>query len=437
MGYAHPNATTSSESSSAACFTSIRIYHTHQHSSTLFHNDLRSFTLRRTLSYSFTLSRNGSNSDKIRITRSDTVIHTHLTAPTLCLQPFQTTPGSGNRKRKFGEEEAFDPSAAAAAASASATAFAINVEAQLAAVAKGGGSVDDFDADAAASGNGPPASKTPKRSRLSLAGLPSTLRERTNSLVSRGKTVRGMVRTVSARSLMVRRSARKKGNMTASREYFGSPGRAKSSSHLWCESLPEEDKERLAHMPRAELDRREAIHELVQGEDVFVTNLAHTINVYQKPLLHTVPGMTQAQLERIFANISVLFKLHEELNVCLQRSRRQDGDCPVGRILSQWLPGCAEAYKLYCANQPKSKYVLSVLKSNRRFREVDETARDLPQSNKKNLAALLDAPRVRLQNYRLLLQRILKVCVCDICLCFLYSLGALYHLFCIFSMLIV
>jgi hypothetical protein len=244
---------------------------------------------------------------------------------------------------------------------------------------------------------------------MSLAGLPSAVRERKNSFVSRGSDrVKGLVRTVSARTLMPRRSARKK-SMTASREYYGSPSRAKSSSHLWCETLPEEDKERLLAMPRAELNRREAIHELVQGEETFVALLGHTIKVYQIPLLRVVPTVTPAQQQRIFANIDNLLTLHTQLRSSLQRARSEDGACPVGRILATWLPSCTEAYKIYCANQPKSKYVLSVLKRNRQFCELDETARDLPHSNKKNLAALLDAPRVRLQNYRLLLQRVLKV----------------------------
>lgn len=272
----------------------------------------------------------------------------------------------------------------------------------------------DRDADfgaptSTASADGAKRSKFAKRSRMSFAGVPSALRERTNSLVHSGsKRMSNIFRGVSKSSQSLRRSSRQPKAETASRGYFGEPKSqgSKINAHLWSDTV---SKEVVAELPKSELDRREAIHELLQGEEDFFKLMDLVVKAYKKPMV-SLNVITPAQQKRVFSNLQEsLLPLHENLSKSLNTARTPDGICPVGQILSQWLPTCTEAYKEYCANQPKSKYLLSILRRNPNFVNVDRTATDIPLMQKKNLTALLDAPRVRLQNYKMFLRRIFKV----------------------------
>lgn len=156
-----------------------------------------------------------------------------------------------------------------------------------------------------------------------------------------------------------------------------------------------------------EINRQEAIFELVQGEQDLVEDLKLAKKAYHDPMLK-LSIMTEEELNQIFGTLDSLIPLHEDLLSRLRDARKPDGSTEhVGHILTDWLP-CLSSYTPYCSNQVKAKALLDQKKQDRRVQDFLQRCIQSPFSRKLDLWNFLDIPRSRLVKYPLLLREILK-----------------------------
>eukprot|EP00049_Salpingoeca_infusionum_P002466 m.57217 g.57217 ORF g.57217 m.57217 type:complete len:568 (-) comp11593_c0_seq2:375-2078(-) len=236
-----------------------------------------------------------------------------------------------------------------------------------------------------------------RSSRLSLSRRLSTssMRERASSLVSPMKRgVKALTRS------MKERKRADTCSQASAREFYGKPLR--ESDKTWCSTqIPET----LKALSKREINRQEAVYELVSGEKKYLHMLNMICGVHRKTLLG-LKIVTEEESHEIFGNLDDIKAASTDLDALLDANVDETGAANVGQAICDWFPRHADAFSQYCMHQAASKMCIAKLKSNKKFQHFIEMATDLRQAAMKDMSGLLDSPRVRLQNYRLMVQRI-------------------------------
>lgn len=231
-----------------------------------------------------------------------------------------------------------------------------------------------------------------------------------------GKTLAG--KTTPSTSSMSRRSrttSKKKMHrrmFDQSRTYFGTPPKMSKGSQDWAgQASPSV----VGRMDKSEKKKQEAVFEITTGESKYVDGLNHIEAVYSKTML-TNSFVTPAEHLSIFSNLPAIAKAHAELNGMFKRARTGEGIANMGEMVVDWFQQweLEKEYGIYCANLAYGKHVLRKViqkyKVNKdgRFEAFLQATTTLEKSQRQMLQDMLDAPRRRLQNYKLLLVAVRK-----------------------------
>ena len=253
-----------------------------------------------------------------------------------------------------------------------------------------------------------------------------------------------------------------------SRAYYGTPPKMSKGSQDWAgQASPSV----VGRMDKCEKKKQEAVFEITTGESKYVDGLSHIEAVYSNVML-TNSFVTASEHLSIFSNLPAIAKAHAELNEMFKRARTGEGIANMGEMVVDWVsaavktgrtvpptlqPWCTRVlsprswglqrrlssidrqpspsfcgppssslhvqfqqwelekeYGIYCANLAYGKHVLRKViqkyKVNKdgRFEAFLQATTTLKKSQRQMLQDMLDAPRRRLQNYKLLLVAVRK-----------------------------
>lgn len=166
-----------------------------------------------------------------------------------------------------------------------------------------------------------------------------------------------------------------------------------------------------------EVERQNILHEVVQGEDLYMANLSVLQVLYRDGLMSAQPAVIPPKkikqfLNDIFGKVDAVKQANEEHLLPFLKFRQQEqGPWITGfsDIFREWIRRAEKAYVAYAEAFPKATFLVrQEMERNMLFRNFLDQARNNKMSNKLSWDTFLKAPITRLQHYGLLLGTVLK-----------------------------
>lgn len=176
-------------------------------------------------------------------------------------------------------------------------------------------------------------------------------------------------------------------------------------------------KEDIEGVDKHEVERQNILHEILTGEEKYMSDLDVLRHLYRDRLLTAQPPIIPPKTAKSFVNkvfgcVDSVKKANEEhLLPQLKYRQKEQGPWITGfsAIFREWIRKAKQAYLDYCSNFPYAEYLVRQEESrNMIFRSFLDQARADKRSNKLNWDSFLKAPIARLQRYILLLNTVLK-----------------------------
>eukprot|EP00730_Choanoeca_flexa_P019457 TRINITY_DN9501_c0_g2_i4.p1 TRINITY_DN9501_c0_g2~~TRINITY_DN9501_c0_g2_i4.p1 ORF type:complete len:497 (+),score=145.20 TRINITY_DN9501_c0_g2_i4:264-1754(+) len=270
-----------------------------------------------------------------------------------------------------------------------------------------------------------PSSKTSKRETGGAPRTPFGENRRSSIMGKCKKTVRRMSRSLSQRGGSLRGGSFRRKDSTRrlsridSRDSTASLTRNSSVKRIIEDERNHRDLDdfimtaneaEIKGLSETEQKLRHIMAELIDGEIKLNNEMHHVLKIYvDSSLMQNGDTISQATRERIFVNYADLYTFSSELLDAWHAASRTASGLPMlAAALVDWLPKVKQAYSLYCSQQRRAKHLLRRLLEEEWFADYDTRASRCHQAQGRTLMAMLDHPRNRLQQYKLLMERLAK-----------------------------
>lgn len=175
--------------------------------------------------------------------------------------------------------------------------------------------------------------------------------------------------------------------------------------------------EQIAQRPKKETERQNILHEIVQSEEEYMSQLEVLRVLYKEQLRAWEPPIiTPSRLEKfinsVFGHADAVQQTNKE-NLLAQLKYRQNEQGPwisgFSDIFREWIRKAREPYVAFSAAYPFAVYtVRREAERNLLFRQFLDHVRSHKRSERLGWDTFLKAPITRLQRYGLLLSTVLK-----------------------------
>ncbi|KAF1999004.1 hypothetical protein P154DRAFT_621280 [Amniculicola lignicola CBS 123094] len=181
-------------------------------------------------------------------------------------------------------------------------------------------------------------------------------------------------------------------------------------------------KEDIEGATKKEIERQNILHEIVQGEDLYMSRINILQTIYRDKLANAQPPVVGPKklpkfLKEVFGKIDAVRKANEDHLLPQMKYRQQEqGPWIVGfsDIFREWIRKAKLAYIEYAASFPYATFLVrQEAEKNILFRSFLEEARTNKLTNKLGWDTYLKGPITRLQHYSLLLGTVLKNSIQD------------------------
>ncbi|KAL3883381.1 hypothetical protein ACJMK2_029651 [Sinanodonta woodiana] len=170
------------------------------------------------------------------------------------------------------------------------------------------------------------------------------------------------------------------------------------------------DPQVLASTSTEEGKRQNAVHELINTEEVYVSDLSTALDAFYNPLA-TAKAMTEEELQAVFVNWHDLRICNTKLNKAFRvRKKIRNGQVieVIGDILCEYLPHMSP-YIRFCSCQLNAAALLQRLSESRPlFNEIHKKCVQNTKTKGMPLSSFLLKPMQRITKYPLLIEKILK-----------------------------
>ncbi|KAK4225105.1 putative rho1 guanine nucleotide exchange factor 3 [Podospora fimiseda] len=176
-------------------------------------------------------------------------------------------------------------------------------------------------------------------------------------------------------------------------------------------------KDDIQNKHKKEVERQNVLHEIVTGEEDFMTQLdvlrmlyRDQLRVYQPPIIAS--NRLDKFLDDVFGKVDAVKQINKEhLLAQLKYRQKEQGPWIVGfsDIFREWIRKAKPIYIEYCSSFPNATFMIRKEEDrNLLFRQFLDAVREHPRSKRLEWTTFLKAPITRLQRYGLLLETVKK-----------------------------
>jgi len=181
-------------------------------------------------------------------------------------------------------------------------------------------------------------------------------------------------------------------------------------------------KEDTENHDKKEIERQNVLHEVVTGEELYISSLDILRILYRDQLGSFQPPIIPVKklpsfIKEVFGQVDKVKKVNEDFLLAQLKYRQSEqGPWIVGfsDIFREWIRRARSIYVDYAANYPRADYLMRrEAERNLLFKNFLDQAREDKRSNRLSWDSYLKGPITRLQRYSLLLQTVQKNMVKD------------------------